>query len=263
MRTPSKIRVVVLLLAVISVGGLSRIASGYDIYNTSFSTDPGWITDQPGNYMWDADTQSYSARVENHWPGYSPSRYFYHQINDTTGGFTLQWDTKLTRVDWSAAVLFGLMDSHLYGGGGAGNGNEVYVVYANPDQGNTIAIYIGGSAGGAEAGSSGGVFALNQWYSNTITYDPALNEVAFVAKNRDTNAIVWSANLSVPGGGFSTDLDRIGGSNSGMAVGGIYNGVSETAIATGYIDNVALTPEPATLSLLALGGLAMVRRRRK
>ena len=34
-------------------------------------------------------------------------------------------------------------------------------------------------------------------------------------------------------------------------------------VANDVWDNLTLTPEPATLSLLALGGLAMLRRRRR
>jgi hypothetical protein len=32
---------------------------------------------------------------------------------------------------------------------------------------------------------------------------------------------------------------------------------------TGYVDNINVTPEPATMALLALGGVALLRRRRK
>ncbi len=40
------------------------------------------------------------------------------------------------------------------------------------------------------------------------------------------------------------------------------SGNDYTAIAAGYQHSLALVPEPATLSLLALGGLALIRRRR-
>ncbi|MDP6546608.1 MAG: PEP-CTERM sorting domain-containing protein [Phycisphaerae bacterium] len=41
------------------------------------------------------------------------------------------------------------------------------------------------------------------------------------------------------------------------------SGNDYTAIASGYYHGLALVPEPATLSLLALGSLALVRRKRR
>ena len=50
------------------------------------------------------------------------------------------------------------------------------------------------------------------------------------------------------------DLMFLGGSRFGMDGGGGY--------CEGYIDNVNLVPEPATILLVGLGGLALLRKRR-
>ena len=45
------------------------------VYQTDFSTDPGWTTDQPNNFYWDSTNQQYFLSMTNQKQAYTPSRY--------------------------------------------------------------------------------------------------------------------------------------------------------------------------------------------
>jgi hypothetical protein len=84
---------------------------------------------------------------------------------------------------------------------------------------------------------------------------------AEVADRTGGNSIWNSGPISVPGG-FTRELIFLGGSHYGVGDWTGYNGCDPYAIAEADIDNVII-PEPATILLLGLGGLALLRKRRK
>ena len=47
------------------------------IYATDFSIDPGWTTDQPDNFYWDASQEALFVHSQNKGPAYVPNRHIY------------------------------------------------------------------------------------------------------------------------------------------------------------------------------------------
>jgi hypothetical protein len=232
-------------------------------YSTDFSTDPGWVTDQPSNYYWDAASQTYHVQPEHQYPGYTPSRYAYKQLPEAVGSFELQWDLEITRCDWSISIPFGIYDSSLnrYARDTSNLGQFVLGLAGNPDPGHMWNLIVSGKDGYAE-GPGTGTWDFDTWYTCKLSYHASTYLASFDVWKRVDGSSVWTADVSVPGG-FSNDLVRLGTSSSGIGDDGQYPGISPSAVAGGYIDNVNLTPEPATLLLLGLGGLLLRRKRSK
>jgi hypothetical protein len=227
---------------ILSASGTATANTWQVVYQTDFSSDPGWITDQPANYYWDAASQTYHIQPEHHYPGYQPSRYAYKLLDEpVAGSFELRWDIKITRCDWSIGIYFGIYDSNLsfygYPGlqlhyilGGAGN----------PDAGHLWVLIVGGAGGYAEI-PGGGTWEFNQWYTCTLTYDAGTNMASFEVKNRDTRATMWKPPpLSMPGG-LTNDLKFLGSTGGGVGDNGTYPGIDPWAVAEAYIDNVVLS----------------------
>ena len=240
------------LFAMFLAIGVVGFCSGATIpYSTDFSTNPGWLTDQPSNLYWDSASESYFVHSE--YPGYVPSRYAYALLPEAIGSFNLEWDVKVVRADGGAsAIQFGIYDNHL---GDFYAGGEYIWLHAGASGSNSHWWCMSISAGGinAETGTpiSADAWSIGEWYTCTMTYDSVLSKVDIQIKTRDDQQEIWTSNLSVPGAGFTNELKYLG------TVGNL----PYASIAEGYIDNVNLTPEPATLLLLGMGGLVLRKRR--
>jgi len=235
---------------------LSPVGEAWQVvYQTDFSTDPGWVTDQPTNYYWNQTAWTYHARVENNAPAYRPNRYFYTPVTWTGDSFEIQWDIKMTRVDWSAGVSFGLFDENIAFAGFNG-GQGVCLEFANPDAGRLLWLYICGGGGLASASSPGGTYAVNTLYTCKISYDAGARQIKAELLVHGTGASVWSKTLSVPGG-FTQPLTKLGGSRCGFGEVGGYSGVDRWGVAEAEIDNVVLRragigPQPPAVTQFAI-----------
>ena len=226
------------------------------VYQTDFSTDPQWTTDQASNYYWNQAAGTYHAKVENNAPAYSPNRYFYKAVTWTGDSFEIQCDIRMTRADWSAGVSFGLFDENMaFAGWGGGQG--VCLEFANPDAGRLLWLYIYGGGGLASASSPGGTYAVNTSYTCKLSYDAASGRIYAELRARDSGSLVWSKALGVPGG-FTQPLTKLGGSRSGFGETG-YGGVNRWAVSEAEIDNVVfkragVAPQPPVVTQFAING---------
>ena len=212
-------------------------------YQTDFSADPGWVTDQPSNCYWNQSAGTYHAKVENNAPAYSPNRYFYQPVTWTGDSFEIQWDIKMTRADWSAGVSFGLFDENI-GFAGWGGGQGVCLEFANPDAGRLLWLYIYGGGGLASASSPGGTYAVNAPYICKLSYNAGTGEITAELRGQGYPTAIWSKTLAVPGG-FTRPLTKLGGSRSGFGETG-YGGVNQWGVAEAEIDNVVFKRAGAT-----------------
>jgi hypothetical protein len=229
------------------------------VYQNDFASDPGWVTDNPQDYYWDSNMQAYFARVRNDSPAYHPNRYFYTLLPDGLASFNLSWDAKVTRDEWSSCVNFGVSDSNLKGING-GIGQNICVNFGQSDVGRWFAIDASGASGEAHAEGPYNAWSVNTWYTCDLVYNAHTSTARLTLEETGAKTLICTVNLLVPGG-FTSDLKYLGGSRNRAGDSG-YVGWSQWAVDEAYIDNVVLqTPEPATLSLLALGGLALLRRR--
>jgi len=229
------------------------------VYQNDFASDPGWVTDNSQDYYWDSNMQAYFARVRNDSPAYHPNRYFYKLLPEGLASFNLNWDMKVTRDEWSSCVPFGIFDS-IEGVMTTSPGQNLFVIFGRSDPGRLIGLYARGTSGVAYDEGPKNAWSVNTWYNCDLIYNADTSTARLTVKEAEATTLLCTVDLLVPGG-FTNDLKYLGGSLDGVGDSG-YAGFSQWAVDEAYIDNVLLqTPEPATLSLLALGGLALLRRR--
>lgn len=232
------------------------------VYCTDFSTNPGWETDQPSNHYWDSTNHWYHVRAENNPPGYpgpttyQPNRYAGILLPEALGGFRLRWDTQITHSEWSAGIDFGVFDSQMTFRPQYGQGINAGMSWT--DQGNSLFLNVSGAGGFNNLSTEpmgGDFWQTGVWYRSYLTYNPATNLVELRFTDRTTGALLWTAGLTVPGGGFSRELIFLGNSRYGCVdlEGGAF-GLNPYAADEGNIDNVSLRPIPAP-GALVLGGI--------
>jgi hypothetical protein len=204
-------------------------------YTTDFSSDPGWVSDQPAMYYWDGASQNLHVRCENNSPGYTPSRYCYKLLPEPVGSFSLQWDVMPTRIDWSAGIFFGIYDSNLKTAGIPG-GQYIQVGPGLDDGGMHWVLY---SSPGPTAASPSGTWALGNRYTCNLNYDAATGNIHFEVKNWGSGVPFWSTDIT--SGPFSNGLKYLGISRGGIGDDGTYPGLNQWAVAEGYLDNVSLS----------------------
>ena len=72
------------------------------IYQSAFSTDPRWITNNPSSDYWDPTVGMYHFSIEP-----STGAYAYTGVNYNGGSFTLEYDVILNRIDDGATFRLG------------------------------------------------------------------------------------------------------------------------------------------------------------
>jgi len=212
------------------------------VYQTDFSSDPNWTTNDPNNLYWDSVTQTYHALHAN-----GSSKYAYVLVDYTPGqSFCLRFDQIIDQVPNGAGATVGVFNSSI---DLLGTGVASHWVLVSGDYWSNL--YAGNPVGTAASEVSD--WEPNVWYTVQLEYDSSTNIAKMQGWEKETGVEVTALTLLVSEG-LPLDLDRIG----------IPKISCESLNICEYrIDNLTFIPEPATLSLLVLGGAVVAARRRK
>ena len=182
------------------------------VYQTDFSSDPGWITNNPANYYWDSANQEYYVKSVN-----SSNEWSVKQVPYDGGSFKIEYDCKMTQNDWASGLNFGLFDEdksyHDTTDGTTPNTNAVNVECTNPDSGRGFTLYAINSDR-SNWPSNGYItnfvgFNLGTWYHIVIEHNAPAHTVSYIVTVRDTGAFVCSGSLSNIGN-FSPNMNLVG-----------------------------------------------------
>ncbi len=233
----------------------SAAAGGWQVtYQTDFSSDPGWVTNNSDRYYWDSSNEEYYANMVNVNNG---GYYAVHDVGHDGTSFRLEWDMILRGVGYAAGLRFGMFDSDHRS---QPDGSTAHLTFYREDRGLLLGLESYYWAGDAGSDQSYPIqFSLDTWYRVMMEYDDSAHTLTAEIDERDGGQ-QHLVSLSIDNAGpFSADMRFLGSSNvrdGGFQVPG--------AEGLGGFDNVVFSiPEPTTLSLLVLGGLAVLTRRRK
>lgn len=223
----------------------------YTVYETDFSSDPGWVTNDPSNQYWDPAWEAYHHKM---WD--AGNQYAYIEVPFLAGrSYKLGFDIFVTQCDWGGNLRFGLGDGDM----DTYSPVTWWVGYHNVDQGSTAYLTYSDDQGGSGCHSGQPApFVLSEWYHNTAIYDAQSGTLSLTVTRVSDGSLVGTPLLSGVGG--FAGINRLYMSSIG-------DDYAPGRTGEGYIDNVQLStvPEPGTLLLLAPGllGIAGVLPRRR
>jgi hypothetical protein len=219
------------------------------LYETDFSTDPNWTTNDPAKLGWDAATETYHGIQTNNQPSYASTDVTAFDPNKT---WRLEFDSVINSCAWSAGMDMGLFGSGI---GSPGALNAV-LDQSNVDSGHVTALYTNGAANYTYSPS----WESGTWYHSLMEFDSDAEAITLTITVRDTGDPKWS--FTHAAASFPTDLTKIGVSRENM----YWDGVNTVDY---NLDNVVLSravPEPSAFALFSVGATSLLayawRRRR-
>src|SRR3989344_6172773 len=205
------------------------------IYATDFSIDPGWTTDQPDNFYWDASQEALFVHSQNKGPAYVPNRHIYTPTAlDPTQPFLLSWDFKPTNTGENSWLPFGLFNASL-----STATNTVHLAYhenghrygliTNHGYRRSVTVFYPDFAP-----------KVGTWYHNVIRHilpndNIPYGLVSYDITERDTGKKVISLAPAVEINPFSVKMSYLGAINYPYE-----NNSYPDAAYEGYIDNIVL-----------------------
>jgi hypothetical protein len=214
------------------------------LYQTSFDSDPHWVTNNPSNDYWNPSTAQYHFSLEP-----STGNYAYYDLGDKydRGSFTLEYDVIINRIDEGTTFRLGFSGSEM----DRTKGPVVLTEFTNAKYGQIMWLRLvtpgnklvqansEHAATELEPGAYEGPTAkyeINKTYHVSTVYDDDSKLLSVKITEKSSGAAVWSY--------FVNAWENLHGMKR-IFIGtkGDY-GVMST-YAQGYIDNVRLTTPAA------------------
>jgi len=216
------------------------------LYQTTFSDDPKWTTNNPSMDYWDPGLQQYHFGIEP-----STGAYAYIPVKGyDRGPFTFEYDVILNQVDEEATFRLGFSGTEMH----PEKGPNVLTEFTNAKYGRIMWLHLvtpgnkmvqvnsesgDTQASGPSAYSGATVkYELNMTYHVTVNYNTNDNIVSMKVNEKMSGNEIWG--YYVIAGDDLHGMNRIY-----LGSVGDYNPMS--IYARGYIDNVRLTV-PATVT---------------
>jgi hypothetical protein len=247
----------------VTINSSPRAEPTVTIYQTGFSSDPGWTTNNPSHYHWDSVSGTYySAQVDGAedyafilLPGLDPSRTW-----------RLEYDIKPILFDWAGNSRLMLSDAAMRAPGADNQEITLDFNRGSEPQGQTPSIYSGFGHGHLEGSGHflGSRFSTGQWYHALIEWSPSIGKLLGRVTIKETGALLGEKTFSFTGS-FHT-IDRLAMTTVGD------KSYAPGARGIAYYDNIVVSQRvsggviPKPLSLVFMGiafvGVVAIRLRR-
>jgi hypothetical protein len=218
------------------------------LYQSTFTTDPHWTTNNPSTDYWDPSAEQYHFGIQP-----STGNYAYSPpINYVNGSFTLEYDINLTEVDPGATFRLGFTGTDM----NFNKGPNVITAFTNSKYGLIMVLHsVTESAIQEEVTSDMSsypgptvTYDLNTTYHVKVDYNADTDVVTETVTNKETGGQDWSYFITIPRS--LKNMNRI-------YIGNVGDYGTMGLFAVGWIDNVRLmaaipatsttpTPQPIT-----------------
>ena len=208
------------------------------IYQTSFASDPHWITNNPSTNYWDSGMGMYHFSIEP-----STGCHVYIPVVLDSGSFTLDYDFLLTRIDEGSTFRMGLTDTEMR----INKGPNVLSMFTNAKYGQIMWLHtvspgnklqeVNSQNAAPEMGPDAykgptSKYEVNKTYHVTVNYDDNTKVLSMKVRELQSGQDIWGYFIQC--GENMKGLNRLYlGSKGDYGTQNIY--------AQGYIDNVRLT----------------------
>ena len=151
------------------------------IYETDFSSDPGWITNDSSRFHWSESDETYYANPINVNFG---GHYAYTEVNYHGGDFRLECDMMADRVDYATILHFDMFDSTNIGRDLGGQ--RVRAALHTEDRGRTTLLQWLKDADHGHYYRTSPQWSPDTWYSFVMEYDASASTLDLEITVRDT-----------------------------------------------------------------------------
>lgn len=242
------VTVAAFLLACIPIVAADDIAYSTVVYQTTFSSDPKWVTNNPSSDYWDADKGMYHFSIEpstGNYAYYAGSQY--EPLDYERGSFKLEYDVIFERVDASvnegATFRLGFSGAEM----DPLKGPMVLTQFTNAKYGQIMWLHlvtngnkmtqVNSQSGDTAYNGPTVKYELNTTYHVAVSYNADNALVTMKVTEKRTGKDVWSYYVNV--------AQELHGMNR-IFIGSVGDYGMMGLYATGYIDNVRLT-KPAEI----------------
>ncbi|HEX3001275.1 MAG TPA: hypothetical protein VHN82_02740 [Methanoregula sp.] len=244
MRLPPVTSTCIVLISLMALACAPALGATGDpvtvLYQNSFSSNPGWITNNPTSDYWDPGLQMYHFAIEP-----STGAYAYTPIkNYDRESFTLEYDVMLTSVDEGTTFRLGFSGAEMDPDSGpnvltqftnAKNGQIMWLrlvtpgnkmMQVNSKKGDTL------SSGDIAYNGPTAKYDLNKTYHVTVDYNKDQRILTMKVNEKTSGSEIWGYYLNT--GEDLSGMNRI-------YLGSIGDYGMMNRYASGYIDNIRLT----------------------
>jgi len=208
------------------------------LYQSSFDSDPGWVTNNPSNDYWDPNLAAYHFNLEP-----ATGNYAYAPVDYNGGSFTLEYDVTINRIDEGATFRLGFSGTDMQ----RDIGPVVLTEFTNAKYGQIMWLRVvtqsakilqinsQHAATELEPGAYEGPtakYALNTTYHVLVSYDDDQKIVSTKITDKTTGQEIWGYYIAL--------ADNLRGMNR-IFIGTKGDYGMMNIYAQGYIDNVRLT----------------------
>ena len=214
------------------------------LYQTTFTTDPGWTTNSVHSFYWVPDKGVYSYSIE---PGNGGNAYI--RIPDYYGGsFTLDYDVTPTNTEDGTTFRLGFSTEQMDRTKGTialteftnGKYGRLMWIRAVTPSNRLVEVSSQANSYGTKTGAPTVNFVDNHTYHVTLEYDDAQTTLTMHVIDKTAITNVWNY--------FLNTKESLRGM-SYIVIGTVGDYSSPGNVAEGYIDNVRLTvPVPVSVT---------------
>lgn len=211
-------------------------------YSHDFSTDPGWITNDPTWFYWNSALETYHLTTISN----GSSKYTYTNIDWSDQSFAFKYDIKITQDGYGSGIWFGVYSTSMANY----HDNHVVAHLGRDDGGHNIFLFTCANNIPDQSTGINYPWPMNTWFRIEVYYDSPSNSALMVVMNKATGDTISLLSNTLPD--TLTSLIKLGASSRYISV---YHGTFQAEIDnvefawTTYTIEASINIDPDVLNL--------------